>query len=175
MDTIIENCKKMLLARKYTNIERDETEDEIFLIAKDTSKRKVMVKFLSGIRLNISTVKRCIADFASAEITHGIILHEGEPTASAKKTLSNLDSSGKVKVSLFPMDNFKFCLIEHRLVKIHQKVKKDEAIKIKEKYGGDRLPVILSSDPIARYYNFRSGDIISVVRKGGSIVYRIVK
>ena len=175
METIVENCKKMLIARKYTSIEDFVEDEETFIYAVDCSKRKVMVKFLENSRLNISTVKQCIADFANREVKHGIILFNGDPTASAKKTLANLDTSSQIKITMFPMKKFHYCLTDHRLVRPHFKIKKDECQRIKKHYGDKQLPTLLSSDPVARYYNFKPGDVIGITRKNGVLAYRIVK
>ncbi len=43
------------------------------------------------------------------------------------------------------------------------------------KYGADKLPIILHSDPIVRYYNFRAGDILAINRADNTISYRIVR
>jgi DNA-directed RNA polymerase subunit H (RpoH/RPB5) len=54
-------------------------------------------------------------------------------------------------------------------------VKKDVAQQLKKKYGADKLPVILSNDPVAKYFNFRSGEIIAITRRDSTISYRIVR
>jgi DNA-directed RNA polymerase subunit H (RpoH/RPB5) len=60
-------------------------------------------------------------------------------------------------------------------VRPHIRVKKEESNLIKKKFGVDKLPVILTSDPVVRYFNFRPGEIIAITRKGGFVSYRIVK
>ncbi len=57
----------------------------------------------------------------------------------------------------------------------HIRLKKEESNQIKKLYGADKLPVILTIDPIVRYFNFRPGEIIAITRKGGFVSYRIVK
>jgi DNA-directed RNA polymerase subunit H (RpoH/RPB5) len=167
---------KMLKARKYTNIEKDEEdEDKIIIKANDKHGKNVMVIILENSRLNISTVKDCISYFAENDIEIGILLYSSEPTSSAKKTLQNLDSSGRIKISIFPIKNFKYCLTDHKLVFPHQCVKKEESLKLKKKYGVDKFPILLSSDVIARYFNFRPGEIIAITRQDNTVSFRIVK
>jgi len=173
MDIIKTNCAKMLKARKYNNIEF--REEENIITANDSSGKNIMVIILENERLNINTVKTSISSFIESDIDIGILLHSDDPTSSAKKTLSNLDSSGRIKISIFPIENFRYCLTEHILVFPHHRLKKEDANKIKETYGSSKLPILLSSDVISKYYNFRSGEIISILRKDKSISYRIVK
>ena len=40
---------------------------------------------------------------------------------------------------------------------------------------GSKIPFLLKTDPIVRYFNFEKGDIIKVIRKDNYISYRIVK
>ena len=44
---------------------------------------------------------------------------------------------------------------------------------IREKYG-NKLPKILSSDAMVRWYGFQIGDILRITRKDGHIAYRLV-
>ena len=173
MDTVITNCIKMLQARKYTNIESHEEDNTI--TANDSSGKNVMVIILNKDRLNISSVKECIIIFGTHDINIGILLYSGDPTSSAKKTLANLEGSGRIKVATFPISNFRFCLTDHKLVFPHHRVKRDVSQQLKKKYGADKLPIILSSDPVAKYYNFRSGEIIAITRRDKTISYRIVR
>ena len=107
MNIIQTNCAKMLNARKYNNVEIQEEENTI--TANDASGKNIMVLILEDDRLNINTVKSSISTFIGADIDIGILLHNGDPTSSAKKTLANLDSSGRIKISIFPIENFKVC------------------------------------------------------------------
>jgi DNA-directed RNA polymerase subunit H (RpoH/RPB5) len=173
MDIVITNCIKMLKARKYTNMEHSE-EDNI-ITANDSSGKNVMVIILNEDRLNISSVKECIVTFATHDINIGILLYSGDPTSSAKKTLANLEGSARVRISIFPISNFRYCLTDHKLVFPHHRVKKDLSNQLKKKYGADKLPIILSSDPVAKYFNFRTGEIISITRRDGTVSFRIVK
>ncbi len=111
MDIVITNCIKMLKARKYINIEHhngDDTDESNTITANDSSGKNVMVIILDEDRLNISSVKECISTFAENDINIGILLYSGDPTSSAKKTLANLEGSGRIRISIFPISNFRF-------------------------------------------------------------------
>ncbi len=171
MDTVYQNCVKMLQARKYKNITTADGE----ITAVDTLNRNVMVLFLVDEKLNINAVKESIKKFAENDVKLGILIYTEEPTSSAKKTLTNLENSGKLRITTFPLSNFRYCLTDHRLVRPHTKVKKDLATSLKQKYGADKLPIILHSDPVVRYYNFRAGDILAIKRADNTVSYRIVR
>jgi DNA-directed RNA polymerase subunit H (RpoH/RPB5) len=54
----------------------------------------------------------------------------------------------------------------------HEKVKNFEH---KYKKYNLKLPVLLSSDPICKWYGYKINDIIRITRDDGSIIHRIVK
>ncbi len=62
----------------------------------------------------------------------------------------------------------------HRLFYPHEKITGDEEKEIRQKYGS-KLPKILTSDAIVRWYGFEKGDILRITRKGGHITYRLVE
>ena len=82
---------------------------------------------------------------------------------------------------LFSVDELQFNITKHRLVPLHQKLNEEESKSFKEKYGL-KYQAILTSDPISRFYNYKRGDIIRIlrIRKTNDknqyiIAYRIVK
>jgi len=38
-----------------------------------------------------------------------------------------------------------------------------------------KIPAILHTDPVSRYYSFEKGEYIRITRKDGTMIYRIVK
>lgn len=96
----------------------------------------------------------------------------------------------------FYIDELQINIVQHRLVPKHSRLSSEEKEKIVRQYIGHdvsghdvsghnnskneydddglrKFPLMLESDPISRYYNFKKGDVIKVDR-GSSICYRYV-
>ena len=71
-------------------------------------------------------------------------------------------------------------ITKHRLVPKHEILSSDEAKKVLETYGVEphQLPLLLSSDPVAKAIGAKAGDIVKITRKsptaGEIVVYRYV-
>ena len=46
---------------------------------------------------------------------------------------------------------------------------------MKKKYGKLILPVMYTCDAIAKFYNYKAGDIIKITKSNGCVSYDIVK
>lgn len=71
-------------------------------------------------------------------------------------------------------------LIDHDLVPEHEILSKEECDELLENYNAKKrnLPKILKTDPVARYYNMKPGDICKIIRpseqSGFVAFYRLV-
>ena len=83
-------------------------------------------------------------------------------------------------IEIHLVSKLQFNITKHHLVPkhavVHNKNELEEVLekyKLKNKY---QLPIILKSDPIARYYGMKNGDIVKIVRRsetaGEYIMYR---
>jgi DNA-directed RNA polymerase I, II, and III subunit RPABC1 len=84
-----------------------------------------------------------------------------------------------VTYELFPIKNLLFNITKHSYVPKHELLSVDEANNIMKIYSiknKSQFPIILKSDPVARYYDFKPGQLIKVYRSstatGESITYR---
>ena len=129
------------------------------------------VFFVDAPKFNVSMIEHVMKTLNDLAASSGIIVYRGSITPFARRVTSMEDS--EVALELFHSDELQFNVTKHRYVPPHESVSPEEAIKIKKKYG-TKLAVLLTTDPVARFYAFRKGDIIRVTRKCG-IAYRIVK
>lgn len=102
--------------------------------------------------------------------TSCIIIYRSNVTSSAKKSLETLE----YEFELFALHELQLNITRHRLVPRHTRVLPSEKEELDKNYKG-KLPIILHTDPISRYYSFKRGEYIRITRKDGSIIYRIVK
>jgi len=66
-------------------------------------------------------------------------------------------------------------LTKHELVPKHEKVDINEKnAEDFKKSKTDKFPILLKTDPVARFYGFSKGDIIKITRKNGYVTFRRV-
>lgn len=155
-------CDEMLTkGRGYTKT--DET-NHIY-----TKGNEMIIVFYMDIpKLNIKHTKDFISISMEHNINHIIIVYYGI-TSSAKKLLMDLHN---IQTEFFSISELQFNITNHAYVPKHERLSEQDATAFKQKYG-TKLPIILQNDPISKYYNFKSNDIIKVYRKDNEISYRI--
>ena len=122
-------------------------------------------------KLNIDYIKEYIKILSDNKLKHAIIIYKNEITPSAKKVIQNLF---QFTIEMFKVDELMFNLTKHRLYNKHIRLNDDDKKDFIKKYGV-QIPVILVTDPVSRYFNFKKGDIIKIERKNDVVSYRIVK
>ena len=164
MQKCIETCLDMLNKRSYTIIERED--DKIITV--DYLDNKILVLFSLVSKLNINIMKEYIKLVESMSIKHLILIYSGVMTSSARKVIENLFH---LRVELFTEQELKFNITTHRYYCKHVKVDNPE---IKKKFGL-KIPVLLQTDPVVRFFGFQRGDLIEVTRRDHFVTYRMVK
>jgi DNA-directed RNA polymerase I, II, and III subunit RPABC1 len=171
MDTTMKTVSEMITQRGY-NI----TEDSYDKIIGINNEGKQIVAFKqSVIKFNVDRIKEYISLLNKMNMNHCIIVYIDTVTSMTKKLVAN---SVDIKIELFTEDELQYNITKHRLVPEHILLSEEESNEFKEKFGS-RHPAILGTDPIARFYNYKRGDVVKIVRSTGEgkrfITYRIVK
>lgn len=133
------------------------------------TKPKIKVFFATGRKLNIELMKSFVANLQQEHIKHAIIVHDHVITSSTKKLLDHL---WDIHVELFQMDELQFNITHHELYARHELLGPEDARQLKNIMK--QLPIILKSDPVVRYFDYRKSDLLRIHRKDGSLCYRIV-
>lgn len=167
-------CIEMITQRNYTIVDQDD--ERILAVKPDNSQMCVFVS-PSSYKFNVETIQEYISMMKKMDITHSIIVSKDNATPIAKKII---EDSPYLNMELFNVDELQYNITKHYLVPHHEVAFKKGSKELqffKKKYNNmtDNLPVILKTDPVARFYAFQKGDIIKVTRPNGMITYRIVK
>lgn len=169
----LETVKTMFHNRGYTKITETKIEntDIQILKARDKEGFRVCYFILPCEKLDSNQIRNYAGLLInSVKSKHGIIAYISK-THVVEDIIKQTNISYKLEMELFEFDKLQFTIIDNVLVPKHylETEVDDRLKKIK-----DKLPVLLRTDPIVRYYNFRHGDFIRVVRHDGSIAYRLV-
>jgi DNA-directed RNA polymerase subunit H (RpoH/RPB5) len=145
-------------------------------------KRKIYIKFIINPKIKPSQLKEIIE-----ELRRDYINIEDELVIVLKiKPTNTLLKIGKEKeyknIQFMWVKQLKFNPIKHSYVPKHVRCSKEEIENITKMFNISnklQFPIILRDDPIVKYYNFKSGEIIKIVRNsptsGISNYYRYVK
>jgi DNA-directed RNA polymerase subunit H (RpoH/RPB5) len=173
MSMDIEKAKKymveMFIDRGYSQYDIEVNDDNI--IGQSEELGSIIGVFVSENKLSVNTLRDIISACESADMKRLVLVYNESITASANNTLKSITS---VFVELFCITELMYNPTTHRLSSKHERVSEEEAKAIKTKYGKD-LPILLRSDKMARWYNFKSGEIIKVTRPSEHVIYRIVR
>lgn len=148
-----------------------ETESDKMLATREEDSHQVLIVFIDEPKLNINTVKDLVQILQENDLDHAIIIYNDSITASARKTIESIEN---ITIETFLRTELQYNITKHRLQPDFKKCEGEEENEIKEKWG-TKIPVMLSSDPIARFYHYLRGDIIRVTRKNGFVSYRVVR
>jgi DNA-directed RNA polymerase subunit H (RpoH/RPB5) len=168
--TLVENVVDMLKKRNYTVIQKNTNNNEIECTT-DTG-HKCIVIFTNQYKINTNYLKICIQDTMNRNITRVILIHNGNITVSVKKII---ELNKQQSFELFQTVDFIYNITKHDLVPLHEKV-----VDLKEEFSESaikdlcNLPVLLSTEPISKFYNYKTGDVVRITRRSGIVIYRIV-
>lgn len=189
--TVLTNICKMLLERGTIKLENyneivkklidKQTDDNIYIINKDKykdkEKQKIAIKLFTGKITSVSK-QSPMTDFINKHIGyHKIIVVKNINTKSGQNIMSNYSET-----ELFLENEFMINLVDCTLVPKYEVLDKetDDFKNFCEEYQCKKrnIPKLYSTDPMARYYNLKKGDIVRIIRpsetSGYSSSYRIV-
>ena len=162
------------------------------------SKKKNIRDSLSYIYDNADMTERLLVYYASKEnknrvstetIGNFIALVEGEQNKSGKPTSSILiiDASlspqandalvnSQIKVQIYDESDLTYNVTHHVDVPKHVLLSDEEmAEKLKElRLPASKVGIILSTDPVVRYYGWPPGGMVKIHRSDGTLAYRII-
>jgi hypothetical protein len=163
MDTIRKYTELMLTRRGYTIGGFMDTDEEGVpgkkprLIVTKPNGTKAIVFFVhkksKTDKVTINVVKAIIS--MAKEITHILIVHNTVLTSDAKQNITN--SSDEV-IALYQFETFTFDELSYDLLDV-QHCPPDITF-VKPPRNAAKLPILLSSDPLARYMGIRHGDVV---------------
>jgi DNA-directed RNA polymerase I, II, and III subunit RPABC1 len=172
-DTVKQVSRELLEARGYS-IYRDFHNDFYpKIIGKKDQEIFIQLVFIIDQKLNVEPLNKIIKYLIDHNINHCILVHTGNNVSAKVLEISHNLLVLNTKLEFFPYSNLKFNITKHELVPKHELVVGKEAQELKKKFG-KFLIVILSTDPVSRFYGFNRGDVVKIYRKDQTIIYRKV-
>jgi DNA-directed RNA polymerase I, II, and III subunit RPABC1 len=122
-------------------------------------------------------IQKVMSEYQDENINIILLLREKENSAIAKELTKDIYSN----IEIFLKKNMMFNITHHDYVPQHVILTKEEEDVIFEQYNTTRkkLPKIMKSDPIAKYYGMKTNQICKIIRKspevGEYVYYRLVR
>jgi DNA-directed RNA polymerase I, II, and III subunit RPABC1 len=171
MEIALKTVLEMINQRGY----KITTDDDSKIIGINDNKEEIIVFKQVVLKFNVDRVKEYISKLNKMKMTHCIVIYTESVTSMTKKLVVN---SPDIIIELFTQEELQYNITKHRLVPKHIRISPEEAKEFKEKYG-NKYPTILCTDPISRFYGYKRGDVIKIMRLTGTgesfITYRILK
>lgn len=163
-------CLDMIQQRGYKITEQDNP-SRILAIKQDD--KRMAVFFTDVHKFNVKNVQEYISIMNEMGIFHSIIVYKDSVTAFTRKAITK---SIEMKLELFSEKDLKYNITKHRLQPSFEKLNSSEAHSFKQQYG-TKFGIMRLEDPIARFYDFKTGDVIRVIRGKTKkfVTYRLVR
>ena len=157
MSKQLETLTEMLKDRGHEELDIEHTSEAI-IVRSET----IFCIITKDDKINVAFLRKTFED--NEEYDHFIIVYPTTITPSAK---SAINPNKRVEFYTYP--ELSFNITKHFLVPKHCIETGDI------KYKHTEIPVILSIDPIVKWYDFPMGSVIKVIRRDESVAYRYVK
>ena len=160
---IIDNLMSMCRDRFYKDIcmnEDDDASELSHVLECFTSNNKRVLVFCL-VKMGIDVLRKLL-DNDDLKGCHLILIYIKDITSFSRK---HLRACTKFTYELHSANFFKINPTAHELVPAHRKISDDEKQDlIRTIKSLDRLPKILKTDPISRWYRFLPGDVVEITR-----------
>ena len=142
-----------------------DAEDQLFVFLPDDDK------------VGVKTIKQYCEMMKEASVSHAILVVKQGVTPFAKTALQEMAST--YLIEHFRDAELLVDVTEHRLVPAHALLAPEDRQALLDRYKlrAEQLPRIQRTDPVARYYGLKVGDVVKIVRPsetaGRYVTYRV--
>uniref|UniRef100_A0A915Q2X9 DNA-directed RNA polymerases I, II, and III subunit RPABC1 n=1 Tax=Setaria digitata TaxID=48799 RepID=A0A915Q2X9_9BILA len=177
LDQTLENFKETF-GDKPSERHPSRNELTVLVAHNDDPTDQMFVFFPEDSKIGIKTIKAICQQMQEQAITRAIIVVQAGMTPSAKQAIA--DMAPKYTLEQFLEAELMVNITEHELVPEHVVMTNEEKNELLARYKlkDTQLPRIQQSDPVARYFGLRRGQVVKIIRPsetaGRYITYRLV-
>jgi len=172
------NLLEMMTTRGYQNKTPEEGAEDTrghplmwFEKERENDEPHRVVVFFDVNRCNMQILKSIFVYMTRNTYDSAILIYNESITSMARKLIQSTDTY--CKIELFSYKEMSYNPIKHVLVPRHSLASEHEITQIKQ--SKIKIPLLLTTDPIARYYNWSKGTYVKINRRDGTIAYRVVR
>ncbi|KAI7854798.1 RNA polymerase Rpb5, C-terminal domain-containing protein [Circinella umbellata] len=144
---------------------------------KDDPTDQLLVFFPKDKSVGVKPLRQYVERMAQQQIPKGVCIYQQTMTSSANKVIQSLPS--KHTLESFQENELLVNITHHVLVPKHEVLTSEEKAALLQRYRlkETQLPRIQHSDPVARYYGLRRGQVVKILREsetaGRYVSYRL--
>ncbi|CAO3611875.1 unnamed protein product [Cunninghamella blakesleeana] len=144
---------------------------------KDNPTNQLLVFFPKDKSVGVKPLRVYVERMAQQQIPKGICVYQNSLTSSASKVMQSLPS--KHTLESFNENELLVNITHHVLVPKHEVLTAEEKAILLQRYRlkDSQLPRIQHSDPVARYYGLKRGQVVKILREsetaGRYVSYRL--
>lgn len=174
---------KESMEKDIKKIIKDDNDDQEYMIELDndsnyntTIKNKKIYVKLFDYKITSVNKNSPIGEFISKYDTEYKILIVQDINQKSENIIESYDTQTEV----FKINNLMINIVEHVLVPKHIVLSKEETDNVLQAYRAKKrdMMIIRTTDPVAKYYNMKPGDIVKIIRPSVMTVentaYRLV-
>lgn len=165
----------------HLSIESSDTneEDNSFMYAESRLiKGRIIIvifDFVMGSKIKKETLQICVKLIEKYNYSRIILVYNDSTTSAAETLISSLADQGKI-IEVKKVCDLTFNPTKHRLQPKFERISLHEKKNICNLLGPSKnFGIMLTSDPIAKWYDYNPDDFIKITRKNGEIYYRRVR
>lgn len=160
-------CIELLQQRDYEIVEQEED----FVRAKKPDDNFMCVFITDIAKFNNVHAQKYIGIMNDMKIEHSIIVYKNNVTSAVKNIKHNFQG---MRIELFSQEELQYNITTHKYQPKFEVLCEKDSERFKKIYD-TKFPVMLKTDPIARFYGYQKGDVVKVTRKNGYVMYRMVQ
>jgi len=128
-------------------------------------------------RIGVKPIRELAEKMEEKAIVRGIIIVQQPLTAFAKSAVA--EAAPRLEIEVFMESELIVNVTQHELVPAHLPLGSDEKKNLLERYRvkENQLPRLLTSDPVARYFGMKKGQVVKIIRPsetaGRYVTYRL--
>ncbi|KAJ3401559.1 hypothetical protein HDU80_005920 [Chytriomyces hyalinus] len=135
-----------------------------FLVEHKDDHEQLLVFFTDEETVGIKPIKKVCERMMQQSIMKAILIYREKLTPSSNKVI--MEMAPKYDIQLFKEAELMVNITHHSLVPKHMLLSKEEKATLLARYRlkDSQLPRIMQSDPVARYYGLKRGQVVKITR-----------